>query len=105
MNENFWNTTKKVFENFWETLKINVFAKVDVPPVFFFKCIFLSVAEQACCNPKGKVSKPTPKVNAINQVLCNESASVETDVYEDSSSTSLDDSIDGDGPSYLHRNG
>ena len=41
----------------------------------------------------------------LDHALSSETTSGETDTYEDSSSMSLPDSIDGDGPSLIERNG
>ena len=41
----------------------------------------------------------------LDHALSSETTSGDTDTYEDSSSMSLPDSIDGDGPSLIERNG
>lgn len=54
--------------------------------------------------------KPKPFIGAgnnkeLDHALSSETTSGETDTYEDSSSMSLPDSIDGDGQSLIERNG
>jgi hypothetical protein len=62
---------------------------------------FFSVTNQLCSKKYSKETNEILKDNEVDTTLSSENNSGETDLYEDSSTTiSLPDSIEGDGPSY-----
>ena len=63
------------------------------------------VTSQLLPNETAKELKEKQKERELNSTLSSENNSGETDTYEDSSSNSLTDSIDGDGRSYVDGKG
>ena len=65
----------------------------------------LSVTSQLLPNETARELKEKQKERELNSTLSSENNSGETDTYEDSSSNSLPDSIEGDGRSYVDGKG
>ena len=65
----------------------------------------LSVTSQLLPIATARELKEKQKERELNLTLSSETNSGETDNYEDSSSNSLPDSIEGEGPSYSDRKG
>ena len=71
--------------------------------MFIFDPNFIATG-QICSNKAIKSNIKNEKDNETDITISSENNSGETDIYEDSSSISLPDSIDGDGPNYTNRN-
>ena len=73
--------------------------------IYFSLKIVLSVTSQLLPIATARELKEKQKERELNLTLSSETNSGETDNYEDSSSNSLPDSIEGEGPSYSDRKG